>query len=183
MIHSLRALSACSLSLPSIFSQHTWLFPHAQVLAPPWQPASATSCLKGRQHPNWCSSHRPSLSSVKHIRRDGRKWQSWKTIKHLGLGSPLSGNNIELLSADSTDRSQTSPKGLMTRIGVSPALMVQTCSRYMCIHLCQTNEWCSIRKEPWVSAAMTTHTVTVRLLSWWPQKHTCFCGSPLCSTH
>ncbi len=127
---------------PSIFflSQHTCLFRHTQVLAPPWQPASTTSCLKGRQHPNWCSSRCASLSSIKHIQRDGRKWQSWKTIKQGGLGSSLRGNNIELLSEESTDRSQTSPKGLMTRIGVSLALMAQTCSRYMCIHLCQTNE-------------------------------------------
>lgn len=100
MIHSLRAFRAlaCSFSLPvhlspTLFSQHTCLFRHTQVLAPPWQPASATSCLKGRQHLNWCSSRCASLSSIKHIQRDGRKWQSWKTIKRGGLGSSLRGNN------------------------------------------------------------------------------------------
>ncbi len=108
MIHSLRAFRALAGSLflsprPFFFlSQHTCLFRHTQVLTPPWQPASATSCLKGRQHPNWCSSRHASLSSIKHIQRDGRKWQSWKAIKQGGLGSSLRGNNIELLSEDST---------------------------------------------------------------------------------
>lgn len=101
MIHCSQQLSECACShtlslclyLPLSLALLCIGTPASFSLAPPWQPASTTWCLNGRQRPHWCPSHSASLSSTKTAEenkreKEGWKWQPWRcsiqvdTVKH-----------------------------------------------------------------------------------------------------
>lgn len=79
-------VSLSLLLLPTPASVH---MPLSATLVPPWQPASATSCLKGRQRPNWCSSHWASLSSTKTLaeKKEGERVENDSAERAAHYGS------------------------------------------------------------------------------------------------